>query len=217
MKTHNILFTTEKELLTFIKKEQIKDSSSLLIQIFTASIEKEFIQKLLNIFKTFLPKSHLIGTTTDGEIEGENVTTLQTIISFTAFEKTELNTFISNDFSNSFQAGKKLASHLIQDNTKVIISFIDGIHSNGEEFLNGITTINQDVVVSGGMAGDNANFIKTLVFDKNTILNKGVVGVALHSQYLKVFTHYSFHWTSVGIDLEVTKADGNRVYEINYK
>jgi PAS domain S-box-containing protein len=217
MKTHNILFTTKNELLTFIKEKHIKDSPSLLIQVFTASIEKNFIEELLDIFRITLPKSQLIGTTTDGEIQDQEVTTLQTVISFTAFEKTELTTFISDDFKDSFQAGKELASHLIRDNTKAIISFIDGIYSNGEEFLNGITAINKDVIVSGGMAGDNANFIQTLVFDKNSILQRGVVGVGLHSTTLKVFTHYSFHWASIGLDLEVTKAEGNRVYEINHK
>jgi hypothetical protein len=43
MKTNNTLFTTESELLTFIKEKNIKDSSSLLIQVFTASIDKKFI------------------------------------------------------------------------------------------------------------------------------------------------------------------------------
>ncbi|WP_052746030.1 response regulator [Sulfurovum lithotrophicum] len=217
MKTYNTYFTSEQALLEFIEEHHIKDSSSLLIQVFTSKNSEVFITELTTIISTTLPYASLIGSTTDGEIKDGLVSTMQTVISFTIFEKTALKTYISNDFENYFEGGAKLARDLYEPKTKVIISFIDGLSGNGEDFLNGINSISKEVNVAGGLAGDNATFDKTFVFTKDKVLQNGVVGVGLTSEFLNVFTNYSFHWLPIGKSLTITKAVGNRVYTIDDK
>lgn len=217
MKTFNAYFTTKKELSKFIEKNEISDSDKLLIQIFTSENNLEFIKNLTKYFNQKLPKSVLIGSTTDGEICNGRVSIEKTVISFTIFEKTKLKTYISNDFKNYFEAGKSLASTLIAEDTKVIISFIDGLSGNGEDFLNGIHEISSSVIVSGGLAGDNSKFERTYVFTKDEILEKSVVGVSLNSNELEVFTDYSFDWQAVGKKLTITHAINNRVFTIEDK
>ncbi len=138
----------------------------MLIQIFTSKNNFEFIKKLLSIFTKHFPKSTLIGSTTDGEICNGKVSTKKTVISFSTFEKTNLEIYISNKFKNYFEGGKNLAKSLIKDDTKVIISFIDGLRGNGEDFLNGINSVNNNIIISGGLAGDNSVFKKNLCFYK---------------------------------------------------
>ncbi|TLP35173.1 GGDEF domain-containing protein [Arcobacter arenosus] len=217
MKTTNTYFNSEHELLEFAKKENICDDEKLLIQIFTSKNNFEFIKKLLSIFTKHFPKSTLIGSTTDGEICNGKVSTKKTVISFTTFEKTNLEIYISNKFKDYFEGGKNLAKSLIKDDTKVIISFIDGLRGNGEDFLNGINSVNNNIIISGGLAGDNSEFKKTYVFTKDTILFDGVVGVALNSNNLKIFTDYSFDWQAIGKKLTITHAIGNRVFTIEDK
>lgn len=217
MKTTNTYFNSEHELLEFAKKENICDDEKLLIQIFTSKNNFEFIKKLLSIFTKYFPKSTLIGSTTDGEICNGKVSTKKTVISFSTFEKTNLEIYISNKFENYFEGGKNLAKSLIKDDTKVIISFIDGLRGNGEDFLNGINSVNNNIIISGGLAGDNSVFKKTYVFTKDTILFDGVVGVALNSNNLKIFTDYSFDWQAIGKKLTITHAIGNRVFTIEDK
>lgn len=217
MKTTNTYFNSEHQLLEFIKKENICDDSKLLIQIFTGKNNFTFIKNLLSIFTKHFPKSTLIGATTDGEICDGKVSTKKTVISFTTFEKTSLDIYICNKFNNYFEGGKNLAKSLIKKDTKVIISFIDGLTGNGEEFLNGINSINNDIVVAGGLSGDNSIFEKTYVFTKDTILYDGVVGVALNYNNLKIFTDYSFDWQAIGKKLTITHVIGNRVFTIEDK
>jgi diguanylate cyclase (GGDEF)-like protein len=217
MKTTNTYFNSEHELLEFAKKENICDDEKLLIQIFTSKNNFEFIKKLLSIFTKHFPKSTLIGSTTDGEICNGKVSTKKTVISFSSFEKTNLEIYISNKFKDYFEGGKNLAKSLIKDDTKVIISFIDGLRGNGEDFLNGINSVNNNIIISGGLAGDNSEFKKTYVFTKDTILFDGVVGVALNSNNLKIFTDYSFDWQAIGKKLTITHAIGNRVFTIEDK
>ena len=217
MKTLNTYYTSKEELITFVQNNKIKDSESLLIQVFTSNNDKTFINSLTSLIGTILPSSSLIGSTTDGEIKDGLVSTMKTVISFSIFEKTSLQTYISQSHENYFDAGSALAQNLNKNDIKVIITFIDGLHGNGEDFLNGIDSVNSNIVIAGGMAGDNATFQKTFVFTKDKILQNGVVGVGLYSESLNVYTDYSFNWVSVGLNLKITKAVGNRVYTINDK
>jgi nitrogen-specific signal transduction histidine kinase len=217
MKTLNTYYSSNENLNKFIQDNDIKDSSKLLIQVFTSENNYTFIETLLKNISTYFPLASLIGSTTDGEINNGFVSTKKTVISFTRFENVKLKTYITNEFENYFEAGKKIATELIDDNTKVIISFIDGLLCNGEEYLNGISNINKNIIVAGGLAADNGEFKQTYVFTKNHIYQDGIVGISLSSLNLTVFTDYSFNWLPIGQKLKITKADKNRVYTINDK
>jgi len=110
-----------------------------------------------------------------------------------------------------------MAEELIGDETKLLIAFADGLHTNGDSFLKAISSINDNVIVAGGHAGDNFEFKKTLVFTKEHILEQGAVAVALNSKNLHVHTDYNFHWHPIGNELTITKVEGNRVYMIDEK
>ncbi|MDF1875474.1 response regulator [Sulfurimonas sp. SAG-AH-194-I05] len=215
MKTLNTYYSSKKELIDFVTDNTIKDSESLMIQVFTSRNDEAYIQNLLDILNSLFPKAQLIGSTTDGEIKDGMVSTQSTVLSFTQFENTQLSTYISNVFDDYFDAGEKLAQNLIKVNTQVIISFIDGLSGNGEEFLNGISAVNHTIKVAGGLAGDNATFSKTFVFTKEHIYTNAVAAIALHSDNLNVHTDYSFNWLPIGKSLTITKATSNRVYTIN--
>jgi diguanylate cyclase (GGDEF)-like protein len=217
MKTTSVYYFSLEQMIDFIKTSSIEDSPSLLIQIFTAKNERNFILKLTTFFHTHFPLCALIGCTTDGEIKDGHVSTGQTVISFSQFEKTKLQVFITDSFKDYFQAGKLLATTLTKKDTKAIISFIDGLHGNGEEYLNGIHSVCNQVIVAGGLAGDNAKFEKTYLFTKDFICDKGVVGVSLNSSCLHIFSDFSFDWQAIGKTLTITKADKNRVYMIEDK
>lgn len=215
MKTISTYFTSQVELQSFIKKNVLIDSSQLLIQVFTGNNDVTFIMQLTDFFANHFPLSHLIGATTDGEIQDGYVTTNETVISFSVFETVKLKTYICDTFENYFQAGQNLASHIVKEDTKVIISFIDGLEGNGEEYLKGIDSIAKKAIVAGGLAGNNATFTKTYVFTKDKVFSKGVVGVSLSSNTLRVFTDFSFDWSAMGKKLTITKAKDNRVFTID--
>ncbi|MCK4502377.1 MAG: hypothetical protein KAU22_05030, partial [Desulfuromonadales bacterium] len=194
MKTINTSYSSPAELKQFIAENNIHDSDKLLIQIFTGINDEAYIQSLVQQIDTLLPQSVVIGSTTDGEICNGRVSTEKTILSFSQFELTELKSYISHSCSSSFSAGEALANELVTPTTKLIITFIEGMGTNGEGFLDGINSVSSDVMVAGGLAGDNAQFEKTLVFTKDHIFQNGVVGVSLNSESLHVFNDYNFNW-----------------------
>ncbi len=212
MKTVNYILNNHpiREIIDF---NEYKKYKNILIQIFCGE-NKDVLENILNVLTKELPNAICIGSSTDGEIYNSKITTLKTIISISIFE----NTFIKTSFvntGNSFENGKQLANDLLTDNTKLIITFTDGASANGEEFLNGITSVNEKVIVAGGMAGDNASFQQTFISSQNTILTKGAVGVSLNSDILKACNAFNFNWSPIGIDHVIEKADRNRVYKIS--
>lgn len=212
MKTFN--YTLNNKPLDFlINFDNFKNEKNILIQIFCGD-KKEVLENLIKTLTKELPQAICIGTSTDGEINDKEITTLKTVISISVFEKTTLKIKAFQE-ENSFLNGVKLAQELCKEDTKLIITFTDGDMTNGEEFLNGITSINDSVTICGGMAGDNAHFTQTFISCQNKILTHGCVGVALNSKELKVCNAYNFNWSPIGIDHIIEEVEGNRVYKIS--
>ena len=161
-----------------------------------------------------MPNAICIGSSTDGEINNTKITTCNTVISISIFENTNLKTTFARK-KDSFKNGVAIAQELCQEDTKLLIAFSDGAKTNGEAFIKGIQSVNNEVMVAGGMAGDNANFTQTFISSQNQILTSGAVGVALNSKTLKVFNAYNFNWSPIGIEHTIDKVKDNRVYQIS--
>ncbi len=186
---------------------------NILIQIFCGKGQEE-LQQVANELTALLPHAVCIGTTTDGEIENHSIHTKQTVISISTFDSTQIkSTHVHTE--NSFEDGKRLAMQLIEPNTKLLIVFTDGTTTNGEDFLKGIESVNNKIIVAGGMAGDNGNFIQTYIAEGSTILNQGAVGVSLNSDTLHIHNDYSSNWDPIGVGHKIDKVEHNRVYSID--
>lgn len=219
MKTYSKAILTAQDINNFVIETSIEDDSQLLIQFFGGTTDISEIHQFQIYFQSHFPKATLIGATSDGIIDGTHVYANQEcLVVFTVFEQTRLKSLLlSHDdtYQDFFESGKRMASALIAHDTKVLITFTDGINTNGEEYIEGISSFEKKIVIAGGMAGDNGAIKKTYVFDKDTITSNGAVAVALNSENLEVVTDYSFDWIPIGKKLKVTKAVKNRVYEID--
>ena len=212
MKTFN--YTYNEELLdTLIDFSLLKKEKNILIQIFCGH-NKLTLQEIANKLLSELPNAICIGSSTDGEINNTKITTCNTVISISIFENTNLKTTFARK-KDSFKNGVAIAQELCQEDTKLLIAFSDGAKTNGEAFIKGIQSVNNEVMVAGGMAGDNANFTQTFISSQNQILTSGAVGVALNSKTLKVFNAYNFNWSPIGIEHTIDKVKDNRVYQIS--
>ncbi|MBP1680887.1 MAG: histidine kinase [Proteobacteria bacterium] len=212
MRTYNFCYEigTLQEIIDFSLFEREKN---VLVQIFCGQ-DKGVLTYLSEVILRHIPDAICIGTTTDGEIYGDSITTSRTVISISIFEHTFIKTAYVQD-ENSFQCGVKLASDLMTPNTKLLILFSDGTRMNAEEFLHGVESFNATIPICGGMAGDNGRFEQTYISSQNTILGEGVVGVSLNSDILQVATDYKFDWKPVGLKHTITKVNNNRVYMID--
>ena len=212
MKTYNYLYhygTLEK----IIDFSLFQEEPNVLVQVFCGQ-ENTVFPCLVHSISEHLPQAVCIGTTTDGEICEDRVSTFQTSISITVFKNTTLKThYVQND--DAHESGRILASKIATSNTKLFIIFCDGTSTNAENLLGGIGSYDATIPICGGMAGDNGRFRQTLISSGEVILEKGVVGVSLNSDQLKVVTDCKFDWKPIGVEHTIEEVENNRIYKID--
>ncbi len=215
MKSYNCFYLNKKELEKFVSKNAIVDNDKILIQIFTSITDSNRLSLLIKNVKALFSLATIIGATTDGEICSGEISIGKTVISITQFKKSKLYCAISTN-KDSYKRGEELAKKLNQKDTKVAIVFSDGINTNGERLLKGIASINKNMIISGGMAGDNGKLRQTFLLTKKGITPQySAIGVAISNRDLLVKTSFSFNWIPIGKKMVVTKSKDNRVYTID--
>ncbi|WP_324171662.1 diguanylate cyclase [Sulfurimonas sp.] len=213
MKSFNIQFENEKSLNFFVESNKIVDYENILIQVFTGIIDEKHSLKISYLLKKMLPHSHIIGTTTSGEIYKHKIHNKTTLISISVFDSTTVKSkFYKLD--GSFRISN-IKDDLIMDNTKVLIIFSDGLKSDAERLLKKISLLKPEIIIAGGRAGDNLEFKKTYIFDEQTQSDDACVIASLSSDDLIVNNEYLLNWTPIGKDMIVTKVDGNILYELD--
>jgi len=214
MQLFNHIYSKEEDLSSFVKQNRIIDSSGILVQLFSGIVVEEHLKQVSNNISKLLPSATIIGATTGGEIMDGKVTDNQTILSISVFEHTQIKShFISN--SDSFISGEIIANEIVQENTQVLILFSDGFFTLPNELFNGIKSVNEKVLIAGGMAGDNGLLQNTLVLLNQEISNHAVAAITLNSDQLNVSNYYKLNWRPVGKKMRITQATGNMVHSID--
>jgi c-di-GMP phosphodiesterase len=216
MKVCNTVFTGEIDFLKFIEINKIPNSDKVLLQVFTGVLDQEYIVHLIGFIKETLPLINIIGSSTDGEIIGEQVLEESTVLSFAVFEQTQIKLYYESKKRSDYQMGKSLI-YQIEDieNAKAAITFTDGLSTNGEVFLKAFHKYASKLQVAGGLSGDNAKFTKTYLIINEKVYSSGAVAAVLYNPNLIVNTAFSFGWEKIGKAMTVTKAVENIVYSID--
>ena len=214
MKTYNFLTTTDRRLETLFDEryEEIMQCKSVLIQLFCGEDHERF-RDLLTLLHTLFPHAVIIAASTDGEICEANVTTRHSVISVSLFEKVKLKSAYAKS-ECSYEMGSELAENIVTEKTKLVIAFADGIRTNGEEFLKGLSSVTP-AKIAGGLSGDNGKLERCFVGLGQHLYDEGAVAVALESDTLQVESMYNFGWHSIGLPHKVTSSKLNRVYKID--
>lgn len=128
----------------------------------------------------------------------------------TTFERNELD---SIDF------GRKIGDFVKNSftNPSVLVT-VSGLTLDGQELVEGIISeAGTDINMFGGLAGDNAKFEKTQIFDESIISESGACVVVFNSDKIKLCGLATSGWVGLGAELVVTKSSSNIVYEIDNK
>ena len=216
MKTYNIIYHDAHHLLGLCRNIGIDHEPNVLVQVFMGICTKERIIQVQQAIKQAIPQAKVVGSSTASEILEGKIISKTCILAISVFEKTKISThLVHHEELSHFNSGQRLAEKLFQEDTKVLILFGDGLNTNGEEVIQGIDAVNQNVVVAGGLAGDNDLLLQTFVFTEDECSDCGVVGAALHNSELFVHTDYNFDWEPLGKLLKVTGANRNHIYTID--
>jgi hypothetical protein len=170
-----------------------------------------------NDIKQLFPHAEIVFCSTAGEILGNKVSEKDGILVAMEFEKTSIQTATINinNCTNSFDAAKNLVNKLPKKDLNYIMVFCDGSLINGSELVKGLSeAAGADVKISGGLAGDGANFASTLVGLNSNPSNGQIVIIGFYGNALSITHGSKGGWTPFGLEKRITKSSNNILHEL---
>jgi signal transduction histidine kinase/CheY-like chemotaxis protein len=197
-------------------KKETKRSiyTSHLLQLFCGLSDTKEIQKVLDKLSLDFPNAVIIGATTAGEISHAKMYEHTVIVSLSLFKTTKLKAEHTSKIDA--QSGKKLSQKLCSKYTKAAVILSEGLKGiDYEGFIKGVKEKNSELIIAGGLAGDNFALKKTYVLFGNKIYKKGAVAVSFSGKKIIADNRYNLNWTPIGKEFTITNAKGNLVKEID--
>jgi len=172
----------------------------------------------LDEIRQSFPQARLVGCSTGGEIVGDRVFDESLAVTGIAFEHSTLRFAETTleSMADSFGVGERLASALDPDGLVHVLVLSDGLQINGSALAQGLHHhLPTHVAVTGGLAGDQARFEKTLVFLDSPSEQHTIVAIGFYGDALQIGYGSRGGWDSFGPDRLVTRAEANVLYELD--
>ncbi len=175
---------------------------------------------LFKDIKDIFPNGEIVFGSTSGEILGSEVYTDSIVVTAIEFEKSTFiikrDNIIENNL-DSKKVGKSLISQLPQKNLKHVFVISEGSFVNGSYLTEGLTFNEvENIVVTGGLCGDDARFEKTLASYNENPKEGEVIAIGLYGDTLDITYSINGGWSSFGPERIITKSDSNILYEVDY-
>lgn len=167
------------------------------------------------------PSSQIVSVSTSGNIHNDSVSTESLVANFVHFDRTQIRTVQERvyDPADSFRAGDSISRKLIDaaedEKLQHILLFSDGALVNGSELVRGLSQGN--VPATGGLAGDDARFEKTLVGLDEAPSPGNIIGIGFYGSHFSVGYGHFGGWDPFGPERIVTRSNGNILYEVDGK
>lgn len=117
----------------------------------------------------------------------------------------------------SHALGAQIANELVAPDLKGVFVLSDGLNVNGSELVEGLQEVLPNTPITGGLAGDDAKFTKTLLLNNDQIKDRIVIAVGIYGKDAIVTSGALGGWKPYGPPRRITKAIKNVVYEMDNK
>jgi hypothetical protein len=194
------------------------DSEDTLVVVFGAPELEEVQEPLCQLISAY-GRSHVIGCSTAGEIFGTSLADHSLAVAVVRFEHgTRVATASASVSSQdeSFAAGESIARQLQDPSLRAVVMLSDGLNVNGSELVRGINLVlPNDVVVTGGLAGDGSRFQRTWVIHEGAAQSNMVCAAGLYGDNVTVGHGSKGGWDNFGPERLVTRSLGNVLVELD--
>lgn len=177
-------------------------------------------QNIFQMVTEKFPGAELVICSTAGEICQDEILDNSLVVAALNFKNTKIATawVRTRDYKNSFEMGSGLVEKLPKDGLKYIMLVSDGSLVNGSELVKGVNhACADDVIITGGLAGDGREFRSTLI-GLNAPAESGlIVAIGFYGNEISIGHGTKGGWENFGPERTVTRSRGNILYEINGK
>jgi len=168
--------------------------------------------------RDMFPDAHILGCSTGGQIRNDDVTDDEIAAAAIGFDATGLRIACEGapGPEHSRACGEAIGRTLAAPDLAGIFVLSDGLNVNGSELVAGITGIVGDKVsVTGGLAGDGADFRETLVGADCPPRKQVVAAVGFYGSSIRISHGSAGGWDEFGPRRQITKSRGNILFEFD--
>lgn len=167
------------------------------------------------------PNASLIGCSTGGQMTSSGDVSDHVLTAMALdFADTPLRLASASvtDPEGSYVAGATIGSALAADDLAGVFVLSDGLHINGSALVEGIVSaVGLGVPVSGGLAGDGAAFIETLVGCNSQPQSHTVAAIGFYGTSIQLGHGSAGGWDVFGPKRRITASHGNVLVEVDGK
>ena len=195
------------------------DAPEVLVQVYTSLNSSSEINALIERIKARIPHAKILGASAGAKIEAGRLSYQPTLLTVSTFCCSEVRTGIVFSNSDIYEDAAALTRKLRSSSSlppKAAIVFSEGLRIDGEVLLRGISEVEPNLIIAGGMASDDHRFKETFVFTEEGCTNSGFAIALLFGEALSVYNDFNFNWVGLGRTFKVTKSRGNRVWELDH-
>ena len=179
-----------------------------------ALADKARFDELHKIF----PNAHILGCSTGGQIHNDDVVDDEITALAIRFDTTKLK-LVCEDVAGvdaSHQCGIKIGRALKADDLAGIFILSDGLTVNGSALVAGIASVvGSEIPLTGGLAGDGAEFSETLVGADDTPRSRRVAAIGFYGTAIRIGHGSAGGWDVFGPRRRITKSASNVLLELD--
>jgi len=215
MKTEQLLYSTMSgwEMIT---NNNLSEKANLIFIFGDRELLKQ--AEHIDYLKKHYPNAQILGCSTSGEICQTTLHNEHLVCTAVWFEKSQIKTATATikSMEDSFSTGAEIGQKLDADDLIHVMVFAEGLNINGSELAKGLNSVLKDEIpVTGGLAGDQADFKETVVVGNQVGIKNFVSAIGFYGKHLKTGNGSMGGWNSFGADRLVTKSDKNVLYELD--
>jgi hypothetical protein len=168
--------------------------------------------------RAMFPNAHVVGCSTGGQIRDQDVSDDEIAAAAIHFNATKLRVACEPAASAecSRVCGQAVGRALAAPDLVGIFVLSDGLSVNGSELVAGIiSAVGKHVSVTGGLAGDGADFRETLVGADCVPCKQMVGAVGFYGQAIRIGHGSAGGWDEFGPRRQITKSRGNVLFEFD--
>lgn len=168
--------------------------------------------------RAIFPAACVFGCSAGGQIQGDGIFDDEIVALAMSFDSTRLK-LVSEPVSNSEDSrscGVRIGHALADGDLAGIFVLSDGLAVNGSELVAGMTSVTGTrVPITGGLAGDGADFDATLVGANDAPRQGRVAALGLYGTSIRIGHGCAGGWDVFGPRRQVTNAKGNVLFELD--
>lgn len=168
--------------------------------------------------RAMFPHAHIVGCSTGGQIHNDDVTDDEITAAALGFDATRLRIACepASAADRSRACGEALGRALAAPDLVGVFVLSDGLNVNGSELVAGISSVvDKSVSITGGLAGDGADFHETLVAADCVPRKHLVAGVGFYGSAIRIGHGSAGGWDEFGPRRRITKSRGNVLFEFD--